>query len=180
MICICTINHGGLGMKANLVLTGFMGTGKTTIGQLIAAQMELPFIDTDDVIVAAAGRSIPEVFTTQGEAAFRQIEADLCVWLAKGRGQVIATGGGAMLNPDIRAAFESSSLIVCLRCNLDEIARRVHADLTERPLFQNMQQVQQLLEKRQLVYDSFPIQLDTTHRSAAQIAEEIIELWQKP
>ncbi len=166
-------------MKTNLVLTGFMGTGKTTVGQLVADHLGLPFIDTDTVIVAAAGQSIPDIFAIQGETGFRQLETEICSWLALGRKQVIATGGGAMINQETRKAFEASSLIVCLVCELEEIARRVSLDNTERPLFKDDQQLRKILEQRLSIYNSFPHRVDTTHHPPTEIAEEIIQLWHK-
>ncbi|NLX08069.1 MAG: shikimate kinase [Chloroflexi bacterium] len=162
----------------NLVLAGFMGTGKTTVGQLLAQQLGLAFVDTDTLIEARAGRRIADIFAHEGEAAFRQIEAEVCMQVASARAQVIATGGGALLNPEVRQAFAASGLLICLTANLDTIIERVGHDPT-RPLFGGeRERLARLLEARADVYDSLPHQVDTTGRSPQQVAEEIRRLWQ--
>jgi shikimate kinase/LmbE family N-acetylglucosaminyl deacetylase len=162
--------------KTNLVLWGFMGTGKTTVGRLVAEQLDMDFVDADDVIVARAGRSIAEIFAQEGEAAFRQIEAEVCAELARGSGQVIATGGGALLNNAVYRAFEASSLVVCLTCDLDEIIRRVGID-PARPLFSERAHLARLLAERAPAYARIPHTVDTTGRSPQQVSEEVISLW---
>src|SRR5512143_2336464 len=91
--------------RTNIVLTGFMGTGKTTVGRLLAAQLGYEFVDTDVLIEARLGRPISQVFAELGEAAFRQMEADLAQELANREGLVISTGGRLMLDPANVAAL---------------------------------------------------------------------------
>lgn len=162
----------------NLVLAGFMGTGKTTVGQLLARELGLAFVDTDTLIEARAGRRIAAIFAHEGEAAFRRIEVEVCLQAASTRDQVIATGGGALLNPDVRQALAASGLLICLRADLETIMQRVGHD-PSRPLFGGeTARLARLLEARAGVYDSLPHQIDTTGRSPQQVAEEIIRLWQ--
>ena len=162
---------------SNIALAGFMGTGKSTVGRLVAARLDWPFVDVDDVIEARAGCSIAAIFATEGEATFRQLEAEVCRELAARPQHVIATGGGALLDPTTRAAFEAHSLLVCLRADLDTIMQRVGND-PGRPLFAaNQTQLARLLAARAPVYDSLPHQIDTTHRTPQQVAEEIVALW---
>jgi shikimate kinase len=162
----------------NIVLAGFMGTGKTTVGQIVAARTGLAFVDTDAVIVARAGRSIAEIFAAQGEPAFRALEAEVCADLAAGGGQVIATGGGALLDPRTVAAFADGNLFVCLTCDLDEIARRIGDDPL-RPLARDgIERLARLLESRRPIYARVPHQIDTSSLTPQQAAEEIIRLWQ--
>ncbi|MFN8562758.1 MAG: shikimate kinase [Anaerolineae bacterium] len=85
---------------ANIILTGFMATGKTTIGRRVALLLDRRFVDADDVIVERGGMSIPQIFATDGEAAFRALEKEVCRDLAAERGLVIATGGGMLVDPD--------------------------------------------------------------------------------
>jgi shikimate kinase len=161
----------------NIALAGFMGTGKSTVGRRVAARLGWPFVDADAVIETRTGRSIPAIFADEGEAAFRRLEAQVCRELATQPGHVIATGGGALLDPDTRAAFEAHSLLVCLRCDLDTIIQRVGDD-PDRPLFAaDRPQLARLLAARAPVYDSLPHQFDTTHRTPQQVAEEIVTLW---
>src|SRR4051812_8953129 len=86
--------------RDNIILCGFMGTGKTTIGQRVSARLDWQFIDTDQVIEARQGRLIREIFAQDGEPAFRRLESELCLELSSWRHMVIATGGGIVLNPD--------------------------------------------------------------------------------
>ncbi len=163
----------------NIVLAGFMGTGKTTVGGIVAARTGLAFVDTDDVIEARAGRTIADIFATQGEAAFRTLEAEVCAELAAGRGQVIATGGGALLNPRTFDTLAAGNLLVGLTCDLDEIVRRVGGDPL-RPLARDGRaRLARLLDERRAAYARIPHQIDTTHLDPAQAAEEVIRLWQQ-
>lgn len=162
---------------SNLVLAGFMGTGKTTVGQWVAARLERPFVDIDQVIIARAGKPIAAIFAEGGEAAFRALEAAACHDIAQQSQQVIATGGGALLNPAVRESLAASGLIICLTCDLDEIIRRV-GDAPHRPLFTpDRDRLARLLADRAPLYNSLPLHVDTTHRDPSQIAEEVIRLW---
>ena len=166
-------------MRRNIVLAGFMGTGKSAVGQIAAERLGLTFVDTDDLIEARVGRSIAEVFENDGEPAFRQLEADVCRHVASQNGHVIATGGGALLNPETRAAFERGGLVICLSADLDAIIARVGVD-PSRPLFAaGRERLARLLEQRSALYDSLPHQIDTTHLSPEQVAEEVIRLWKQ-
>src|SRR5579862_9817722 len=90
------------GEPSNIILCGFMGTGKTSIGRRLANRLSWRFVDTDHVIEQRAGRSIKAIFAEQGEVAFRQMEADLCVEILTWHGYVVSTGGGIVLNPTNR------------------------------------------------------------------------------
>lgn len=160
------------------MLAGFMGTGKSTVGQIVAGRLDWPFVDTDAEIETRAGCAIAAIFAQQGEAAFRQLEADVCAGLAGRRACVIATGGGALLNAATRAAFEQRGLVIGLTCALDEIVRRIGHD-PRRPLFTaDRARLAGLLAERVAHYASLPHVLDTTDRTPDQVAEEVIRLWQ--
>jgi shikimate kinase len=165
---------------SNIVLAGFMGTGKSTVGKLAAERLGLAFVDTDEVIVERAGKPISEIFSQEGEQAFRQLEAKVCLDIGGGSGQVIALGGGALLNAKVREDLVARNLVICLTCDLDEIARRV-ADASgndpSRPLFVR-DRVASLLASRAEHYAGLPHHIDTTHLSPQQAAEEVIRLWQ--
>lgn len=163
----------------NIVLAGFMGTGKTTVGRLVADRLGWLFIDTDDVIEARANRTIAAIFAESGESAFRALEVGVCAELAGRARCVIATGGGALLDPVTRAAFAAQGLLVGLHADLDEIIRRVGAD-PARPLFSaDRAHLAQLLAQRIDVYASLPVQIDTSHLTPEQVAEDILRLWQQ-
>src|SRR5512137_631528 len=98
----------------NLILVGFMGSGKTAAGKLAARQLGLAFADMDDIIEQRAGSKISEIFAQKGEPYFRQIERELARELAARQGHVIATGGGIVLNPNNLRDLGQSGLVVCL------------------------------------------------------------------
>ncbi|MCZ2098364.1 MAG: shikimate kinase, partial [Anaerolineae bacterium] len=156
----------------NIVLTGFMGTGKTTIGRRVAALLDRRFVDADDVIVERAGMSIPQIFATQGEAAFRALEKEVCRDLAAERGLVIATGGGMLVDPDNRAAMLASGLVVCLVASREVLRARL-ARGAERPLASDWEA---LLEKRRAAYAAIPDHIDTSDNSPERAAQRIIDL----
>jgi shikimate kinase len=161
---------------SNIVLAGFMGTGKSTAGKLAAKRLGMAFVDTDDVIVARAGRPISEIFAQDGEPAFRKLEADVCLEVEGGSGQVIALGGGALLNTQVRETFVACNLVICLTCDLETIVQRVGDD-PSRPLFV-ADRVAALLASRAAHYAGLPHHIDTTHLSIKQTVEEVIRLWQ--
>jgi shikimate kinase len=105
----------------SLVLTGFMGTGKTVIGQIVAQRLGREFVDMDSMIETREGNSIRKIFQTRGEEYFRTREAQLCVELASRENLVIATGGGALIDPSNRERFRNA-FVVCLDASTDEIS----------------------------------------------------------
>ena len=98
----------------NIILTGFMGTGKTTVGRLLAARLGRAFVDTDEVIVGRAGKPIADIFHDEGEARFREMEAAVTKELAGRRGLVVASGGRLLLDPDNAATLGATGPIFCL------------------------------------------------------------------
>ncbi|MBK9122227.1 MAG: shikimate kinase [Chloroflexi bacterium] len=159
---------------ANIVLTGFMGTGKSTVGKLVADELRMSFVDTDTLIQSRAGRAIPAIFAEDGEAVFRAMERDVCVELAAQHGLVVATGGGMLVDPRNRAAFAATALIVCLWASPGTIAARL-AGNSGRPLAASWRA---LLEQRTPIYRQLPHHLDTTGRAPEDTAQEVIALWQ--
>ena len=164
---------------ANIVLVGFMGTGKTRIGQDVAKRLGLEFVDMDDCIVKRAGKPIPEIFADDGEAHFRTIERQVVMNLAGESGRVIATGGGVVLNPDNIRDYSEGGLVICLSATPEVILARVEHD-TNRPLLyadDKMAKIQALLGSRQALYDAIPIQIDTSALTADEVADRIIALY---
>ena len=164
----------------NVVLTGFMGTGKSRIGREVARCLGRPFVDMDAEIEARAGKSIPRIFAEEGEAAFRRMEAGLCRELGGRRGLVIATGGGALLNPANRTAMMGNGVVICLTASAGEIHRRVSAgDVPGRPLLNRadpLAEIERLLALRKDAYDAIPWQVDTTGLPVEEIVERVIRL----
>jgi shikimate kinase len=173
------INPGGSGMTNsphNIVLNGFMGTGKSTVGRLAAARLGMAFVDTDDLIVQEAGKSIPEIFAEDGESHFRSIESQVCQKAAGWPDYVISTGGGALVNPDNLAKFLQNSLVICLTASLYAIMGRVGSG-SDRPLYGDREALERLYNRRASIYNSLPHQIDTTNLTPDQVTEEIIRLW---
>src|SRR5262245_66432774 len=108
-----------------LVLTGFMGTGKTRVGRRVAERLARPFLDTDALIEAAAGKSSPESFASEGEARFRERERSAVREACAVPDAVISVGGGALLSPANRTELERSGVLVCLTASPEQIAARV-------------------------------------------------------
>ena len=107
--------------KDNIILTGFMATGKTTVGKLLADQMGYQFVDTDELIEERVGLTIAEIFQKKGEDAFRKMESDLAKELADKEGLVISTGGRFMLDPDNAEILIRHGLVFCLVATPEEI-----------------------------------------------------------
>lgn len=163
--------------KKNIILTGFMGTGKTTVGKWLAAQLGYEFIDTDEIIEQQQGRTIPEIFQEAGEAAFRQMESDLAQALANQQGLVISTGGRMMLDPANATALGRQSHVFCLVATPEEILQRLQLDTSHsRPLLavaDPEQRIVQLLAERAEGYGRF-LQIQTSGKTVEEIVQEII------
>ena len=151
-----------------------MTTGKTTVGQLVAQMTGWRFVDADVLIVERSGMSIPELFATQGEAAFRRLEMEVCRELAAGQRQVIATGGGMLIDGENRRIMEDAGVVVCLFATPEAIRARIAGD-DSRPLAAGWES---LLAKRQPIYESFTHRVDTTDRTSHEVAQEVMEIWQ--
>ncbi len=166
----------------NIVLIGFMGTGKTSVGHLLAQQLDLAFIDMDALIEEREKRPITEIFATDGEPYFRAVERGLVQELSGQEGLVVGTGGGVVLNPDNINDFEASGLVVCLQATPEIILDRVMHDTT-RPLLNGddkMIKILGILEKRQALYNAIPHQVDTNGLTVEEVAEEICALYEDP
>ncbi len=161
----------------SIVITGFMGTGKSAVGKEVARLLGRPFLDTDAEIETRAGKTIPRIFAEGGEAAFRQMEGALCAELRDRTGLVIATGGGTLLDSANRAALEHRGTVICLICSPAEILARVKD--TDRPLLavaDPVARVEQLLQTRRPTYESIPWQIDTTHLPISEVAVRVARL----
>ncbi len=160
------------------MLTGFMGTGKTTVGQLIARELGWAFVDTDHLIIERHG-SIDEIFAEQGEGTFRELERQAAAEAATGRHQVIATGGRMLLDPANADVLTATGRVFCLAASAEEIIHRLRADVDGpvRPLLAGddpAAAVARLLNERAAGYGQFE-QVVTTGRSPRDIATDIIE-----
>ncbi|HOU15899.1 MAG TPA: 3-dehydroquinate synthase [Anaerolineae bacterium] len=162
----------------NLVLTGFMGTGKTTVGREVARRLGRAFVDMDDIIAARAGKPIPRIFAENGEAAFRALEAAVCAELSAQDGLVIATGGGALVDAENRRVMQRGGVVICLDATPDEILRRV-GDNHERPLLNVADpraEVARLLAARREAYAAIPWHVQTDGRAVEDVATQVLAL----
>jgi shikimate kinase len=177
----------------NIVITGFMGVGKTVAGRLVAERLGRPFVDMDTIIVEREGRSISEIFAADGEPYFRRLETALCRELAARRGLVIATGGGTLVNADNLAVMAETGLVVCLDCAPEILLQRIPPDGT-RPLLATSTQTSEvlktsevyqpdrrqrllaLLAARRPAYECILHHIDTSALTPPQVAEAIVEL----
>ncbi|MEM8863624.1 MAG: shikimate kinase [Chloroflexota bacterium] len=162
----------------NIVLTGFMGTGKSTVGKVLAQKLSFEFVDTDILIEETSGRSIPEIFEQSGEGHFRDLERNAAIKLAQHARQVISTGGRMMLDAHNVEALSENSQIFCLSASPEEIYRRVTSDKNgiERPLLNGSDpkaKISKLLQERKALYLQFA-QIDTENRTPEEIANEIL------
>lgn len=165
-------------IPGNIIITGFMGTGKTSIGAAVAQRLGRSFVDMDAVIEERAGKSIRRLFEEEGEVVFRSLEAGLCRELAEQHRLVIATGGGALIDPVNRSLLSESGVVVCLTATPDELLARV-AGGDERPLLDSADprsEIERLLRKRQAAYATIPWQIDTTGRTREEVVEQVIAL----
>lgn len=165
----------------NLVLAGFMGTGKSTVGNLLAARLQRPLVDTDALIIQRAGMPIAKIFSQRGEPYFRDIERQVCLEVATTRDAVVATGGGALLDPATRAAFQAEGVVVLLTCERNALLSRLEESARRgaRPLLGDdfAAQVDRLLAAREPVYSSLPLQVDTTDLDPEEVAERVLALY---
>jgi shikimate kinase len=164
--------------RRNIVLVGFMGTGKTSVGKGLAQRLGLRFVDMDSVIEERQGKPIPRIFAEDGEPRFRALERELVRELAAGSGQVIATGGGVVLNPENVSDYARSGLVVCLSAEPDTIFQRVAAD-SSRPLLagDKKQKILEILAARRSRYAAIPCRIDTTALSVSQAIEKVATLY---
>lgn len=164
--------------RPNIVLVGFMGTGKTSVGKGLAQWLGLRFVDMDSIIEEREHKPIPRIFAEDGEPSFRALERALVRELAAQRGLVIATGGGIVLNPENVRDYSQSGLVVCLSATPDAIFHRVAAD-TNRPLLagDKKQKILEILGARRALYAAIPNQIDTTTLSVEGVVEKVAALY---
>lgn len=160
-----------------VILTGFMGSGKSSVGTLLAERLGCRYIDLDAVIVEAAGCSINEIFARDGEAAFRALESSwLEHLLTSGEAGVLATGGGAVISPKNRALMREQGLVINLKVTLDQVLARLHG-CNDRPLLAGddaAERAAALMKEREQFYADADIRIDTDGKSVEDVATEIL------
>lgn len=160
-----------------IVLVGLMGAGKTSIGRRLAERLGLAFVDADTEIEKAAGKSIPDIFAEHGEAHFRDGERRVILRLLENGPQVLATGGGAFMNPETRAAIKANAVSVWLRAELDVLLKRV-AKRGGRPLLDNRdpaEVLQNLINLRYPVYAEADITVESLDVQHTQMVNAVLK-----
>ncbi len=163
--------------RRSIVLVGMMGAGKSSVGRKLAARLGLPFVDADTKIEEAAGMSIPDIFETRGEAEFRSGEARVISRLLDGGPQVLATGGGAFMNPDTRALIRSKAMSVWLKADFDVLMKRIKRR-TDRPMLKTADPsatLRQLMDARYPVYAEADVTVESREVLHEVIVEEILD-----
>jgi shikimate kinase len=162
--------------RPNIALIGFMGTGKSTVGQLVAEQLGFRFVDTDHLIEERTGKTIPRIFQEAGEAGFREIERQVLEEMGQWRRCVIATGGGLAAQPGNLERLKQHALVVCLWASPETIWERVRHQ-GHRPLLQTPdpeQRIRELLAQREPYYRQADLLIRSDQRAARQVAQQII------
>lgn len=166
-----------LQLKKPLVLVGLMGAGKTTVGRRLAQQLDVEFIDSDHEISEAAGCSVSDIFDIYGEDVFRDLEKRVMKRLLAKKGCVIATGGGAFIQPHIREQILDKSIAVWLKAELDVLLERV-SRRDSRPLLKTGDKqdiMKRLMEDRYPVYQEAHLTIDSNDGSHEIVVDAIIE-----
>lgn len=163
-------------MGKNIVLCGFMGSGKTTVGKILARKLNRQFVDMDCEIERIAQMTIPEIFEKFGEARFRKIESDVCKQLGSRQDLVIATGGGALLKPENQSALSKNGIIIYLYVSAKTVISRLKHD-SSRPLLNQPNKeeaIHNLLQQRLPIYQSAADLIINAGGDAEDVADKII------
>lgn len=172
-----------LSLPRNLVLIGYRGSGKSSVGRTLASRLGWDFVDTDERIEAETGRTIREIFAADGQAAFRELEAAAVSAVASGSRQVIGVGGGAVLRESNRVRLRKAGWCVWLKAPANELHRRMQDDPrnadTRPPLtgLDELTEIRRLLRQREPLYAALADHVvDTAGRSVGQVVEDVLAL----
>jgi shikimate kinase len=176
-------------MTPKLILTGFMATGKSSAGPLVARRLGWEFVDVDSVIVAQAGKPIAQIFADHGEAHFRRLEREVVAHLTGDRRrcpnchgphpEVISTGGGVLVDESNCAALKRVGVIVCLTARPEVVAARVERSKSRRPKLteggkSTLARIKELMDERADAYARADIQIDSSDLTVDQLADQVI------
>ena len=166
-------------MNKNLVLTGMMGVGKSTIGRLIAKRLEMKFIDVDKVIENKEQKSIKQIFDDNGENYFRKFEEKITLKILKTNKTVVALGGGAFLNKEVRSKVLGSCVSVWLKVSLDKLIRRYNKN-NIRPLLNKKKldtDVKKIYQARKKIYSLANFKINCDNIDKAKIVEKLLDIY---
>lgn len=165
----------------NLVLVGFMGSGKSCVGRIAAAELGLRFADLDHVIEQREGMSISRIFETKGEEEFRRIESEVAEAASRESGQVLATGGGIVLRPVNLQRLGATGVVVHLsvtaECAWSRVRGHSHRPLVAGP--EGEARVRELLAKRQPLYDAIPLSVEGSNRPPRDVAADVVRIYRR-
>lgn len=165
----------------NIFLCGYMGVGKSTVGKILAEGLHYSFVDLDLFIEAQEGMSIPSIFSSKGEAIFRELEEKAVLELLKGDNKIIALGGGSLENPNINKRIRSSALLIYLEAGVDFLNARLKNEKKDRPLIANIDDeklkdfISSHLESRANNYQKAQLKINVENKSPDEIAAFLIE-----
>jgi len=169
---------------SNIIITGFSGTGKSLVAREIAGQLGWDFIDTDNEIVSLAKKPIAEIFSSDGEGKFRKLEREAIKRASRHSHRVIATGGGAIVDPQNRAKLARNGFLVCLEARPETIYQRLFQEWSHgseiRPLLEGdnpLEHIRQLKARRQPYYDDVDLVINTDDLSIDDVAKEVVKGW---
>jgi shikimate kinase len=166
-------------MKSNIALIGFMGTGKTAVGQVLAARLRRKLIEVDAIIAKMAGKSIPDIFRDDGEICFRELEIKAIKNAAAGEKQVIASGGGVVLNTINIDRLRATGVVINLTASLEIIIKRIVKDGDNRPLINvnwPPEKIKEFMRFRRPFYDrAADVSVNTSKLSIEHVADKIID-----
>ncbi len=168
--------------RRNLVLVGFMGTGKSALGRRVAARAGAPFLEMDAELERRAGKSIARIFAEDGEPAFREMESRLAAEWGRGSGAVISCGGGVVLREENLRALGANGRLVCLTARPEVILERTSRS-RKRPLLAGedpARKIHEMLAARGPHYAKIPAQVDTSDASLDELAARLLDLWRTP
>ena len=163
----------------NLVFLGMMGSGKSSIGNLVSKKLKLPFIDIDDLIVKGAGMSISEIFAKKGEDYFRTLEEQITLKSLENINNVVSLGGGAFINDKIRNEILSNHLSFYLNWSKSVLLKRIK-DSKKRPLAFNStdQEIRKLIKKRSQIYSKAQFKINCNKLTKNEIVTKIIKIYE--
>jgi shikimate kinase len=164
-------------MGKNIVLIGFMGTGKSSVGTRLGQKLHREFLDMDREIEHLLGMPVERIFRVYGEMRFRSEERLLAEKLGKRRNLVIATGGGVVLDPENIQALKQNGLVVCLQAKPEDILERVNRKKGTRPLLKkgsSIEDIQEMLKQREAFYSTADLTIDTSGKELEEIVALII------
>ncbi|MGH7739193.1 MAG: shikimate kinase [bacterium] len=171
-----------MGTKSNLSLVGFMGSGKSTVGQEVARLLRFDFLDSDQLVQREMGLTVSEIFEWHGEEEFRKVEKKQIETMVTASKTVWATGGGAWMDEKVRKILAENSWVFWLRVSAEQSWKRVSANLSQRPLLARsgdpFLEIERKLKERETLYALADYEISTDNRGPKEVADEIARMIQ--